>query len=100
MKDHGIAVGRVFLLAALLALVPAPVGSAQPVVRRVVVVSIDGARPDGLRTATTPNITNLWKRGAYSFHAQTISPSLTLPSHTSMLTGLTPKRHGMIKRRV
>ncbi|MFQ5882732.1 MAG: alkaline phosphatase family protein [Candidatus Methylomirabilales bacterium] len=70
---------------------------AQPLVRRVVVVSIDGARPDGLLQAKTPTITRLWKRGAYSFRAQTIFPSTTLPSHTSMLTGLTPDRHGMWK---
>jgi predicted AlkP superfamily pyrophosphatase or phosphodiesterase len=63
--------------------------------RRVVVVSIDGARPDGLLAAATPTITRLWKRGAYSFRAQTVSPSTTLPSHTSMLSGLTPDRHGM-----
>ncbi len=97
MKDHGIAVGRVFLLAALFALLPAPFGSAQPVVRRVVVVSIDGARPDALSAARTPTISRLWKRGAYSFRAQTVSPSRTLPSHTSMLSGLNPRRHGMVK---
>ncbi len=97
MKDYRIAAGRVFLLAALLALLLAPVGSAQPVVRRIVVVSIDGARPDALSAARTPTISRLWKRGAYSFRAQTVSPSRTLPAHASMLTGLTPKRHGMVK---
>ena len=71
--------------------------NARPAVRRVMVVSIDGARPDALSAARTPTISRLWKRGAYSFRAQTVFPSKTLPSHTSMLTGLTPKRHGMVK---
>ncbi|MGH7371371.1 MAG: alkaline phosphatase family protein, partial [Candidatus Methylomirabilales bacterium] len=62
--------------------------------RRVIVVSIDGARPDALLVAKTPTITRLWKQGAYSFRAQTISPSTTLPAHTSMLTGISPDRHG------
>ena len=62
--------------------------------RRVIVVSIDGARPDALLVAKTPTITRLWKQGAYSFRAQTISPSTTLPAHTSMLTGVPPDRHG------
>ncbi len=73
--------------------------NARPAVRRVVVVSIDGARPDALSAARTPTISRLWKRGAYSFRAQTIFPPKTIPSHTSMLTGLTPKRHGMLKNR-
>lgn len=68
-----------------------------PVVRRVVVVSVDGARPDALSATRTPTISRLWKRGAYSFRAQTIFPPQTLPSHASMLTGLSPKRHGMFK---
>ncbi len=42
MKNHAIAIGRVFLLAALLALLPAPVASqSDPAVVRVVRV-IDG----------------------------------------------------------
>ncbi len=73
--------------------------NARPAVRRVVVVSVDGLRPDALSAASTPTISRLWKRGAYSFRAQTVFPPITVPSHASMLTGLTPKRHGMIKSR-
>ena len=71
--------------------------NARPAVRRVVVVSVDGLRPDALSAARTPTISRLWKRGAYSFRAQTIFPPKTVPAHASMLTGLTPKRHGMVK---
>ena len=71
-----------------------PVTQANPSALRVVVVSIDGARPDGILQAATPTITRLWKQGAYSFRVQTISPSTTLPAHTSMLTGISPDRHG------
>jgi len=63
--------------------------------RRVIVISIDGGRPDGILQAVTPTITRLWKQGASSFRAQTIFPSTTLPAHTSMLTGLSPARHGV-----
>ncbi len=71
-----------------------PVTQANPPALRVVVVSIDGARPDGILQAVTPTITRLWKEGSYSFRAQTISPSTTLPATTSMLTGISPDRHG------
>ncbi|MGH7381860.1 MAG: alkaline phosphatase family protein [Candidatus Methylomirabilales bacterium] len=82
------------LLLSLLVTDRVPVTQADPPVRRVIVISIDGARPDGLLATRTPTITRLWKQGAYSFRAQTISPSTTLPAHTSMLTGISPDRHG------
>lgn len=72
-----------------------PVVQADSPARRAIIVSMDGARPDGILQAETPTITRLWKRGAYTFRAQTTFPSVTLPSHASMLTGLSPDRHGM-----
>jgi predicted AlkP superfamily pyrophosphatase or phosphodiesterase len=91
MKIRTILIG---LLLSLLVTDRVPVTQANPPARRVVVVSIDGARPDALLVAKTPTITRLWKEGSYSFRAQTISPSTTLPAHTSMLTGISPDRHG------
>ena len=91
MKIRTILIG---LLLSLLVTNRVPVTQANPPARRVVVVSIDGARPDALLVAKTPTITRLWKEGSYSFRAQTISPSTTLPAHTSMLTGISPDRHG------
>ncbi len=61
----------------------------------VILVSIDGMRPDALTQATTPTIDNLIARGAHTLAAQTVMPSVTLPSHTSMFRGVTPERHGI-----
>jgi arylsulfatase A-like enzyme len=41
------------------------------------------------------NLQGLMDRGAFSLQAHTIDPSVTLPSHTSMLTGLCPAKHGV-----
>ncbi len=60
---------------------------------RVVVVSIDGLRPDVALRADMPNLRELMRHGAYSFWARTTEMSITLPSHTSMLTGIVPERH-------
>ena len=74
--------------------VPTPTpATAAPV--RVVIVSIDGLRPDAVQQVNPPNLTALAKRGAYTWQAQTITPSNTLPSHTSMLSGYLPTRHGI-----
>ncbi len=62
---------------------------------RVAIISIDGLRPDAIQQTGAPNILTLAGRGAYSWRAQTILPSNTLPSHISMLTGYTPEDHGV-----
>lgn len=64
-------------------------------VRHVVLVSIDGLRPDAIERAGATNLRRLMREGAYTLQASTISPSKTLPSHTSMLTGVGPAKHGI-----
>jgi predicted AlkP superfamily pyrophosphatase or phosphodiesterase len=61
----------------------------------VVVISIDGLRPDAIEKYNAPTIQRLMREGRYSLTAQTISTSLTLPSHTSMLTGVGADVHGI-----
>jgi predicted AlkP superfamily pyrophosphatase or phosphodiesterase len=69
---------------------------AQSVSRNVVVVSIDGLRPDAIARYGAPTLERLMREGSYTLTARTISPSKTLPSHTSMLTGQSPERHGVL----
>lgn len=64
-----------------------------PQIHKALVVSIDGLRPDLLLLARTPNIRALIARGAYSMWARTTPNAITLPSHVSMMTGVTPRRH-------
>jgi arylsulfatase A-like enzyme len=61
----------------------------------VIVISIDGLRPDAIEKYDATTIERLMKEGSYTLQAQTILPSLTLPSHTSMLTGVEPAQHGI-----
>lgn len=66
-----------------------------PVARGVLIVSIDGLRPDLLIRADTPNLKALYRRGCFTFWARSTEVSITLPTHTSMLTGVVPNRHGI-----
>ncbi len=59
----------------------------------VFLIVVDGLRPDALQRAQTPNIDRLWQSGLYSWKAQTVLPSLTLPAMASLLSGLPPERH-------
>jgi predicted AlkP superfamily pyrophosphatase or phosphodiesterase len=65
------------------------------ITRNVVLVSIDGLRPDAIARFTAPTLQRLIKEGSYSLSARTIMPSTTLPSHTSMLSGEPPDEHGV-----
>lgn len=60
---------------------------------RALIVSIDGGRPDLLLRAKMPNLRRLLAEGSYSMWAKTTAQSITLPSHTSMLTGVSPNVH-------
>lgn len=63
--------------------------------RHVVVISIDGLRPDAIEAYDLSTLQRLMDHGSYTLDARTILPSKTLPSHTSMLTGRTPAFHGI-----
>jgi predicted AlkP superfamily pyrophosphatase or phosphodiesterase len=66
-----------------------------PAIQKVLIVSIDGLRPDLALRADTPTIHQLIRDGSFTFWARTTAESVTLPSHTSMLTGVVPIRHGL-----
>ncbi|MGH9176802.1 MAG: alkaline phosphatase family protein [Vicinamibacterales bacterium] len=61
-----------------------------------ILVSIDGLRPDAIAAFKAPTLQRLIEEGSYTLSARTILPSKTLPSHTSMLTGEPPDRHGVL----
>jgi predicted AlkP superfamily pyrophosphatase or phosphodiesterase len=63
---------------------------------KVLIVGIDGCRPDALQAAQTPNIDKLIGGGAYSFDAQTCALTKSGPSWASVLTGVWPDKHGVI----
>ena len=56
---------------------------------------MDGLRPDAIFHAPAPNLQALACQGAYSWRARTIHPSITLPSHASMVSGFPPEQHGI-----
>ena len=77
----------------VLATEPAPlVRVAKP---NVLIVSIDGCRPDCLLRADAPNLRSLMSHGSFTMWARTTDIAITLPSHVSMLTGVKPERHGI-----
>jgi len=90
-------VGPVVIIAALVLLV-CLFRRADKDVRHIILISLDTCRADylscyGYGRETTPHIDALARQGYLFSHAMTPIP-LTLPAHTSMLTGTIPPHHG------
>ncbi len=62
---------------------------------KVVLVLIDGLRPDALHQTACPHIQSLIARGASTLMAQSVMPSITLPCHMSIFHSVPPTRHGI-----
>jgi len=67
--------------------------------RRVVIISIDGLRPDVAMRAEMPALRSLMARGSFTLFASTTDTAVTIPSHMSMLTGVSPSQHGILSNR-
>jgi len=61
----------------------------------VLFVMLDGVRPDAITTANCPTLNSLRARGASTFTARSVMPSITLPCHTSIFHSVPPSRHGI-----
>ncbi|HEX8834382.1 MAG TPA: alkaline phosphatase family protein [Abditibacteriaceae bacterium] len=61
--------------------------------QHVFIVSFDGGKPEVMRRSAMPTLFDMGATGATTWNAQTIFPSITLPSHTSMLTGVVMEKH-------
>jgi len=64
-------------------------------VRRVVLVVLDGLRPDAIQRFGLHRTASLVRRGASTLRAQTVNPSITPCAMASLLTGAAPERHGI-----
>jgi len=67
--------------------------------RHVVLISIDGLRPSSYTSAAPakiPTLRALAARGAFARGVVGVLPTVTYPSHTTMITGVPPAIHGII----
>ncbi len=67
----------------------------------VLLISIDGLRPGDViaaeqRGLKVPNLKRFLTEGAYATEVTGVLPTVTYPSHTTLLTGTSPARHGVV----
>lgn len=89
---------RHYAMIASLVLAATPVvASAEP----VLLISIDGLRPLDVidaekRGLKLPNLRRFLKEGSYARGVVGVLPTLTYPSHATLITGAAPARHGIV----
>jgi predicted AlkP superfamily pyrophosphatase or phosphodiesterase len=71
----------------------------------VILISIDGLMPENYLSAgqlgmRLPNLTEMKLNGAYAEGVEGVYPSVTYPSHTSMVTGVRPAIHNIVQNRI
>lgn len=78
------------------------VGLAMPAAARpVLMISIDGLRPGDVINAEArglklPNLHRFVREGTYAEGVVGVLPTVTYPSHTTLITGTSPGRHGIV----
>ena len=88
---------RLIALVTLLGFAIATPAFAKP----VLLVSIDGLRPGDVleadkRGLKIPNLRRFLAEGSFATGVRGVLPSVTYPSHTTLLTGVSPARHGIV----
>ncbi|HEV2679471.1 MAG TPA: alkaline phosphatase family protein, partial [Rhodanobacter sp.] len=66
----------------------------------VLLISIDGLRPADVLQAQQhglqlPNLQRFLVQGSYASDVRGVLPTLTYPSHTTLITGVSPSLHGI-----
>lgn len=67
----------------------------------LVLISVDGLKPDYVIEADKynlkiPHLRKILKEGAYASGVKGVIPSVTFPSHTTIVTGVSPIKHGIL----
>lgn len=66
----------------------------------LVMISVDGMKPEYVthaeeHGAKVPNLRRLMQEGAYAEGVQGVVPTVTYPSHTTLISGVWPAKHGI-----
>jgi predicted AlkP superfamily pyrophosphatase or phosphodiesterase len=67
----------------------------------LVVISVDGLRPDYVTAADAhdakvPHLRKFLREGTYAQGVTGVIPTVTYPSHTTLMTGVWPAKHGIL----
>ncbi len=98
MHPGAVSLAKMLLLIILVAACATPLSTEQPSTRHVILISIDGLRPEFYLDSEypAPILRKLAASGARAQTVEPVFPSNTNPNHATILTGLRPNRHGIL----
>ena len=64
--------------------------------QKVILVTIDGLRPDAFLTCGHPMVDYVRKNASYTVKGSSVLPPMTLPAHLSIFYSVPPQRHGTL----
>src|SRR3989442_6546973 len=98
MHPAAVSLAKMLLLIILVAACATPFSTEQPSARHVILISIDGFRPEFYLESEypAPILRKLAASGARAQAVEPVFPSNTNPNHATILTGLRPNRHGIL----
>lgn len=88
------------LFAAVMVFGPSQIAAQEQAAPLLVVISVDGLRPDHVTAADAhgaqvPNLRRFLKEGTFAEGVAGVIPTVTYPSHTTLMTGVWPAKHGI-----
>ncbi|HKW90572.1 MAG TPA: alkaline phosphatase family protein [Methylomirabilota bacterium] len=101
-RTRPVLVSLLLALVVVVLLLAGSVPAQQPVQRPLLLmISIDGLRPDYVTAADAhgakiPNLRRFLAEGVYADGVQGVIPTVTYPSHTTLITGVWPATHGIL----
>src|SRR5579864_3990483 len=104
-KQFPIAISSAMLLALAAILLVAAAAQNAPQAPLLVMISVDGMRPDYVTSADAhgakiPNLRRFLKEGTFAEGVEGVIPTVTYPSHTTLVTGVWPAKHGILANTV
>lgn len=64
--------------------------------KKVILITVDGMRPDGFLACGNPYGAEMMKKGSYTLAGASVVPPVTLPCHLSLFQSVQPVRHGVL----
>jgi predicted AlkP superfamily pyrophosphatase or phosphodiesterase len=88
------------LICVAVAVCPAPAADAAAAKPLVMLISVDGLKPEAILDAAShglkvPNLRAFMTDGVFSTGVHGVLPTLTYPAHMTLMTGASPAKHGI-----
>src|SRR5436853_534349 len=88
------------VVSAVCCITVSPIQAVERVAKHVLIIGLDGCRPEAIKQADAPVMQQLAREGAVCWNARAVQPTVTQVNWAAMLTGCLPDKNGITKHPV